>query len=187
MGGRAGGKRSGDYCWRLNEAVAPVRSSSNIALGQLLRAFHYRKKSNLVPLYKTFVRPRLEFAVAAWSPWTEADANILEKVQQRLIRATSNVRGRTYEEKLLDAQLTTLRDRRRRGDAIEAFKTLKGINRVEVEQWFRVKGEEARPTRANTTIGEEGEERREFVLEVERANLEIRRNFFPHKGGWRTG
>ena len=146
---------------------------------ELLRAFHYRKKSNLVPLYKTFVRPRLEFAVAAWSPWTEADVSTLEKVQQRLIRAAADVRGQTYEEKLVDAGLTTLRERRARGDAIETFKTLRGINRVEVAEWFTVVKEDARPTRSNTAIGSEGEEeRREFVLEVERANLEIRRNFF---------
>ena len=96
-----------------------------------------------------------------------------------MIRAVTDVRGRTYEEKLRDAGLSTLKERRVRGDAIETFKTLRRINRVEVEQWFRVVGEEARPTRANTLIGAEGgEERREFVLEVERANLEVRRNFF---------
>ena len=95
-----------------------------------------------------------------------------------MIRALADVRGQTYEEKLKDAQLTTLKDRRTRGDAIEIFKTLNGFNHVDVAQWFKVVGEEARPTRANTTIGEEGEERRECVLEVERASLEIRRNFF---------
>ena len=31
-------------------------------------------------LYKKFVRPHLEFAVTAWSPWTEADKECLEKV-----------------------------------------------------------------------------------------------------------
>ena len=42
--------------------------AANFALGQIQQAFHYREKSNLVPLYKTFVRPRLEHAVATWSP-----------------------------------------------------------------------------------------------------------------------
>ena len=49
---------------------------------------------------------------------------------------------------------------------------------MEADEWFTIVGEEARSTRANTIIGEEGEERRELVLEVERANLELRRNFF---------
>ena len=59
--------------------------TANWALGQLTRAFHYRKSSCLVPLYKTFVRPRLEHAVAAWSPWNEGDKEVLEKDKKRMI------------------------------------------------------------------------------------------------------
>ena len=51
--------------------------SANWALGQLSRAFHYRKANCLVPLYKTFVRPKLEYAVAAWSTWMEGDREVL--------------------------------------------------------------------------------------------------------------
>ena len=54
----------------------------------------------------------------------------------------------------------------------------RGINKVEKEGWFEIVGTEARSTRATTTIREEKERRREWVIRVERANLEIRRNFF---------
>ena len=155
-----------------------VAQSANFALGQIQRAFHYRRKKNLIPLYKSFVRPRLEFAVAAWSPWLEGDVKILEKVQERLIRMVSDVRGGTYEEKLKDAGLTTLKERRRRGDLIEIFKTMRGINKVERSDWFEMVGNEARSTRATTTIQDDGERRREWMIKVERANLETRRNFF---------
>ena len=103
---------------------------------------------------------------------------MLEKVQERLVRMLSDVRGESYHEKLRDAGLTTLAERRTRGDAIETFKTLKGFNRVRREEWFSVMEADARPTRSTTSIGGEGEERRELMLKVERANLEIRRNFF---------
>ena len=164
--------------WKPGRQCSAAAKAANFALGQLQRAFHYRRKINLVPLFKCFVRPRLEFAVSAWSPWMEGDIKVLEKVQERLVRMLSDVRGESYEEKLRDAGLTTLAERRIRGDAIEVFKTLKGINRVERENWFSVVGAEARPTRSTTSVSEEGEERREWVLRVPRANLEIRRNFF---------
>ena len=90
----------------------------------------------------------------------------------------SDVRGSSYEEKLQDAGLTTLVERRKRGDAIETFKTLKGINRVDKEQWFTTVSANARSTRSTTSVSEEGEERREWMLQVERASLEVRRNFF---------
>ena len=109
--------------------------SANFALGQIQRAFHYQRKSNLVPLYKSFVRPKLEFAASAWCPWQEGDIKVLERVQERLIRIISDVRGATYEEKLKDAGLTTLKERRTRGDLIETFKTMKGFNRVDRQKW----------------------------------------------------
>ena len=131
-----------------------------------------------MPLYKTFVRPKLEFAVQAWSPWQEGDKKTLEKVQERFIRLLSDVRGGTYEEKVKKAGLTTLVERRERGDAIEAFKTLNGFNHVNKEKWFFIEEEETRPTRRNTTIEEGKEKRRKNVLMEESARLEIRRNFY---------
>ena len=142
------------------------------------RAFHFRTKSNVIPLYKTFIRPKMESSVAAWSPWTEADKKVLEKVQERMIRLLSDARGATYEEKLKDVGLTTLTERRERGDAIEAFKTLNGFNRVDKDKWFNIETGEQRPTRRNVVIDEEGEKRRLNMLKVETARLEVRKNCF---------
>ena len=68
--------------------------------------------------------------------------------------------------------------RRERGDVIEAFKTIKGFNRVQVEKWFSFESEDARPTRSNTTITDEGEKRRKYVMKGETARLETRKNFY---------
>ena len=157
---------------------AAAAKAAHFVLGQIQRTFHFRSKQNLVPLFKSFVRPKLEFAVAAWSPWTEADSDVLESVQKRLIRMLSNVQGDSYEQKLRNAGLTTLKERRRRGDAIETLKTINGFNQVEKERWFEFVEENARPTRANTNVTESGEERRRDVLKLERSKLEIRKNSF---------
>ena len=53
--------------------------------------------------------------------------------------------------------LTTLKERRRCGDMMEVYKTLRGMNRVNKGEWFDIRsGEEARPTRTNTVVVEEG-------------------------------
>ena len=142
---------------------AAAAKAANFALGQLQRSFHYRKKAHLVPLYKTFVRPRLEHAVAAWSPWLESDIKSLEKIQERLIKMVSDVRGNTYEEKLKDAGLTTLKERRERGDAIQTFKVLKGFSKVEREKWFQTVPDDARPTRTTATVNEKGEVKKKGI------------------------
>ena len=73
---------------------------ANMTLGMILRSFHYRKSNYLVPLFKTFVRPQLEYSVAAWSPWLQKDIEVLEKVQKRLIRSMSDKKGEDYDERL---------------------------------------------------------------------------------------
>ena len=103
----------------------------------------------------------------------------MESVQKRFIKLLSDKRGRTYEERLENAGLTTLRERRERGDLIEAYKVITGINRVDKKDWFHFRNEEeARSTRATTTITTEGEIRKENVLFMEHVRLEIRKNSF---------
>ena len=157
---------------------AAAANAANFALGQVQRAFHYRCKRNMIPLYKSFIRPKLEFSAAAWNPWLESDKKVLERVQERMIRMLSDAHGNTYEEKLEDAGLTNLTERRERGDAIETYKTLNGFNRVKKSNWFQIENDESRPTRNNTTVVEQGAKRRSNVLKVEKARLEVRRNAY---------
>ena len=61
---------------------------------------------------------------------------------------------------------------------IETFKTLKGFNKMEKDKWFTQVGEEARATRMTTMVTDEGVVRKENVLQLERARLDVRKNFF---------
>ena len=107
------------------------------------------------------------------------DEEVLEKVQQRFVRMLSDVRGDTYEEKLKSIGMTTLAERRVRGDMIETFKTMKGFNRVKREEWFKIQEEgQHRPTRLNTIIVDGEPERRREVIVGTRAQVEVRKNFF---------
>ena len=62
-------------------------------------------------LYKQYVRPHLEFATAAWSPWTVADKAVLEEVQIKAVKMVAGIRGTTYEEKLAELGLCLLEER----------------------------------------------------------------------------
>ena len=116
--------------------------------------------------------------MSVWNPWLKKDEEVLEKVQQRFVKMLTDVRGDTYEERLRSAGLITLRERRLRGDMIETFKTMRGVNRVNRDEWFRIQEEEHRPTRSNAmVVGGELERRRERII-GERVNLEVRRHFF---------
>ena len=105
--------------------------TANAVLGQIQRAFHFRDRHTCLDLYKQQVRPHLEFAVDAGSPRTMADIDCLERVQQKAVKAVSGLKGRTYEERLTEVGLLSLRDRRKETDMVQTFKIVRGIDVVE--------------------------------------------------------
>jgi hypothetical protein len=95
--------------------------TAQTVLSQMARAFHYRARHIFLRLYKQYVRPHLEFASAAWSPWQERDERdkaVLEKIQRRAVSMISGLKGKSYEEKLLELELPTLEERRHQADMV---------------------------------------------------------------------
>ena len=109
---------------------------ANSVLGQLSRAVSYRDKDTFLRLFRSNVRPLLEYCSSAWSPWTQGDKEVLEKVQRRAIGMVTNFKGKTYEEKLSEAGMVTLEERRRRGDLIQTYRVLNGVDDVDPSLWF---------------------------------------------------
>ena len=145
--------------------------TASAVLSQITRAFHYRDRHVFLSLYQQYVRPHLEFAVAAWAPWTQADIQCLESVQQRAVRAISGLRATTYEEKLRELGIPSLQERRIEIDMVQTFKIVKGIDKVECELWFE-RADSRRPTRSNTV---------KHSLVPRRTQHEYRRNFFSSR------
>ena len=107
-------------------------------LGQLCRGVGYRDKEVFIGLYVTYVRPHLEYAAQAWSPWTAGDKEVLETVQRRAVKAVTNLQGRTYEERLRELGMDTLEERRRRGDLLQAYRVLTEKDNVSPATWFQL-------------------------------------------------
>ena len=117
---------------------ARAASKANQVLGQISRGISYRDKNTFLKLYKTYVRPHLEYCQAAWSPWTEGDKKVLEQVQQRAIKMISNLKSREYEDRLREVGLTTLWERRQRGDMITMYRMMTGKDKVDSSLWFQM-------------------------------------------------
>ena len=119
--------------------------------------------------------------VQSWSPWLAKDIEKLESVQRRAVRCIRGLTG-TYEEKLKEIGLTTLKERRERGDMIQTFKIVNGIDDVDCKQWFTFLSEERpRPTRSTLQIGDDGSVSSKLTLKAERCRLEVRRNFYSNR------
>jgi hypothetical protein len=110
--------------------VNKAASKANSILGMLKRTFTNRDKETWSKLYKSYVRPHIEFAVPAWSPYTKKDINTLEKVQDRATKTIHSIRHLPYHTRCAHLQLSPLTVRRLRGDLIQQFKISTSVDEV---------------------------------------------------------
>ena len=100
-------------------------------IGMFKNAFVSRNVEVWMNMYVGMVRPYLEYAVSAWNPHLRRDINALEKVQEGVLRIPYELRQlRGYKERLAAVGLTTLEERRSRGDLIQAYKLINGLEDI---------------------------------------------------------
>jgi Reverse transcriptase (RNA-dependent DNA polymerase)/Endonuclease-reverse transcriptase len=152
---------------------AKAAKTAQTVLGQITRAFQYRDRTIFPQLYKQYVRPHLEFAVQAWSPWLQADKELLESVQRRAVGMVSGLQSRDYEGRLRELKLTTLEERRHQADMLQMYKLMSGEQAAEAA-WFRPAPQAAARTRQNADP---------LNVRPNHGRLELRRNAFSVRAG----
>jgi len=121
-------------------------------------------------LFNGYVRPHLEYCVQVWSPYLKKDIECLEKVQRSATKLVKGLKNKSYPERLTLLHATSLSKRRTRGDLIQVFRILNGIDGVEKEHfsnWMMV---------ADTVCGV-----MEYKIRVQRGRLQLRQGFFCHR------
>ncbi len=113
-----------------HEHVRKVAAKANSLLGWMKKAFMCRDVALWSRLYTTYIRPHLEFAAPAWSPHMRADFDRLERVQRRATKVMHDLKRFDYSTRLVKLNLSTLEERRKRGDLIQFFKLVNGIEKI---------------------------------------------------------
>lgn len=114
--------------WSNQAAAAATKANKMLSL--LKRTFKSRDVSLWTRLYKTYIRPHLDYAAAVWSPRLKKDVDIIEKVQRRVTKTPHAMRGLSYEMRCSKMNLNTLEKRRLRGDLIQLFKITTGREQI---------------------------------------------------------
>ena len=114
------------------EHIASKVKTANQMMGIIKQAFTVLDKQMFLSLYKSLVRPHLEYAQAAWSPCLQGQIDELERVQRRATKIVPGLHRLSYVERLQMLKLPTLVYRRLRGDMIEVYKILHHIYDPEV-------------------------------------------------------
>ena len=127
---------------KVSEQCGIAASKGNQILALIRRTIMYKEKQIIVPLYNAIVRPHLEYCIQAWRPYRKKDVAKLERIK-RATKIISGLRDLSYESRLLQCGLTTLENRRLRGDQIEVFKIVNGYEDVDRNMFFIFKEHKA--------------------------------------------
>ena len=122
--------------FKVDKQCAKVSKTSNRVLGLIYRTFACKNKNIILKLYKSLVRPHLDYCCQAWRPHLVKDVHLLERVQKRATRMIEGCKGMRYEDRLKELKLTTLETRRIRADLLEVYKIVNKLEGVSEENFF---------------------------------------------------
>ena len=143
-----------DFSDHIYASISKAKSS----LAWLLRNVISRNAYEMKTAYRSLVRHNLEYCCQVWAPkarhgnWkTILD---IEAVQRTFTRVIEGMADLNYKQRLEKLNMTTLLERRMRGDLIETFKILNGFNNYGstfFKQSDRTKHLIYRPSKAKNT------------------------------------
>ena len=127
-----------DESLRFEKQISNVVQKANGVLASIKRTFKYINIDSFPVLYKSLVRPHLEYCNSIWSPYMVKDIKFMECVQRRATKIVPTLSLLPYEERLKLLDLPTLKYRRRRGDMIITYKMLNGLIDIDRENFFQM-------------------------------------------------
>jgi len=119
------------------EHCSIVANKANRMLGLIWRNIAFKDKSTICKLYKSLVRPHLDYCIQAWKPYLKKDINTIEKVQHRATKMIWGMQNIPYSERLKLCGLMTMEDRSRRADILETYKILTGKEKINPDKLFK--------------------------------------------------
>lgn len=113
-----------------------VASKANRTLGLIKKSFINISKETFTSLYKTVVRPQIEYGNVIWGPFYSLDQDRVERIQRRATKLVPCIRHLTYQQRLQALGLPSLKYRRLRGDMITVYNIFHHNYDLDVNEFF---------------------------------------------------
>ena len=75
-------------------------NKANQIMGLIRRSFTYMNQHNFILLFKSLVRPHLEYVNVTWSPILKKDIQLIENIERRATRVITVINHLSYQEHL---------------------------------------------------------------------------------------
>jgi hypothetical protein len=116
---------------RLSQLCLNVAANARRLTGLMLRNFPSRKRSVIVPILTSIIRPVVEYATPVWNPCLQKDIAELESIQRKVTKCIAGLHGLSYTERIQRLNLPTLATRRLYYDMLECYKIVHKLVRSE--------------------------------------------------------
>jgi len=113
----------------VSQQCTNVAARARRLTGLMLRTFTSRRRTVILPMFKSIIRPLVEYATPVWNPHLKKDIAEIEQVQRKITKCNTGLSHLTYEKRLLSLDLPKLDTCRRYFDLIECYKILHGLTR----------------------------------------------------------
>lgn len=121
---------------KFHDHTTSVSKKANRILALIRRSFQYFDNKTFINLYKSFVRPILEYGNVIWGPHYILDQDQIEKVQRRATKLIHDLQNYTYNERLTALNLPSLKYRRTRGDMIMVYQLIHNYFNIDISDLF---------------------------------------------------
>ena len=95
-----------------------------------------RDQKMMIPIYKSHIRPILEYSSCLWNTGYITDLNLLEKIQRHWTRQIQGLENLRYEERLQSLSLYSLHGRLLRADLIMVWKIFHSESTINPDDLF---------------------------------------------------
>ena len=123
---------------KFTEHIENCTAKANQRVYLIRRNFNYLDKNTFLMLYKTLIRPLLEYCNTVWHPTTKKDTETLERVQRKATKLLPFLRDKSYSERLIYLDLPSLVYRRKRSDLLQIYRIVHRIDNIDENKLFKL-------------------------------------------------
>ena len=119
--------------------ISKITSKANILSYNIIRSFNSTNLLLYSNLFKTYIRPLVEYNTIIWNPYLTTDIKRIESVQRRFTKMAcqkTNTKFNSYQDRLNQMKLDTLEIRRTRFDLLYMYKIFNNIVDIDFNTFF---------------------------------------------------